>query len=58
MDKDRSQGTGKKITGKIREVVGRLTGDNRQKRAGRAERAEGKVQDTVGKGKDKLRDKL
>jgi uncharacterized protein YjbJ (UPF0337 family) len=58
MDKDRIQGTGRKVTGKIKEGIGKLTGDKRQEGEGKAEKGEGKFQDTVGKAKDKLRDKL
>lgn len=58
MDKDRTAGTSKKITGAIKQGVGKLTGNKRLESEGKMERTGGKVQTKVGKTKDKVRDKL
>ena len=56
-DNDRIEGAAKNIGGKIKEGVGKVTGDEKLKAEGRAEQVEGKVQNTVGGVKDSLRDK-
>ena len=56
MDKDRIAGAGKQVKGSIKEGVGKATGDEKLKNEGRADKAEGKVQNTVGGLKDKVRD--
>lgn len=58
MDKDRSEGKGKKVTGSIKKGVGKVTGNRRLEDEGRAEKTGGKVQNKVGEVKDKARDKL
>lgn len=58
MDKDRAKSASKKITGSIKEGVGRVTGNKRQESEGKAEKTGGKIQDKVGKAKDKVHDKL
>lgn len=55
MDKDRIEGSGKQIKGDIKEEAGKVTGDEKLKNEGRADNAEGKVQNTVGGIKDKVR---
>jgi uncharacterized protein YjbJ (UPF0337 family) len=58
MDKDRIEGAGKNIKGKIKEGVGKVTGDTKTEAEGQADQAEGKVQNTVGGIKDKAREML
>ena len=55
-DQDRIEGAAKNIGGKIKEGVGKITGDEKLKAEGRADQVEGKVQNTVGGVKDALRD--
>lgn len=55
-DQDRIEGAAKNIGGKIKEGVGKITGDEKLKAEGRADQLEGKVQNTVGGVKDALRD--
>lgn len=55
MDKDRIDGSLKKIGGDIKEAFGKLTGDTKTEAEGKAQAAEGKVQNTVGGIKDTLR---
>jgi uncharacterized protein YjbJ (UPF0337 family) len=56
MDKDRIEGAGKQIKGAVKEGVGKATGDEKLKNEGKADKVEGKVQNTVGGIKDKARD--
>jgi uncharacterized protein YjbJ (UPF0337 family) len=58
MDKDRVAGSAKNIKGKIKEGVGKLTGDTKTEAEGKADQAEGKVQNTIGGIKDKARELL
>lgn len=58
MDKDRTAGTGRKITGAIKQGIGKLTGNKQLESEGKLERTGGKFQAEVGKTKDKVRDKL
>ena len=58
MDKDRIEGAGKNIKGKIKEGVGKVTGHTKTETEGQADQAEGKVQNTVGGMKDKARELL
>ena len=58
MDKDRIEGAGKNVKGKIKEGVGKVTGDTKTEAEGQADQAEGKVQNTVGGIKDKARELL
>jgi uncharacterized protein YjbJ (UPF0337 family) len=58
MDKDRVEGAAKQVKGKIKEGVGKLTGDAKTQAEGNADQAEGKVQNTVGGIKDKARELL
>jgi len=55
-DHDRIEGAAKNIGGQIKEGVGKLTGDEKLKAEGKADRVEGKVQNTVGGVKDAVRD--
>ena len=58
MDKDRVEGSAKQIKGNIKEGLGKLTGDTKTEAEGRADKAEGKVQNTIGGIKDKARELL
>lgn len=57
VDRDRVEGGMKKAKGKLKEGAGKATSDEKMKREGQGEQVEGKVQNTVGGIKDKLRDK-
>lgn len=56
MDKDRIEGTAKQVKGGLKEAAGKLTGDAKLKIEGRADKAEGKIQNAVGGAKDAVRD--
>ena len=56
-DHDRIEGTAKNMGGKVKEGVGKMTGDTKLQAEGKADQVEGKVQNTVGGVKDSLRDK-
>jgi uncharacterized protein YjbJ (UPF0337 family) len=57
MDKDRVEGAGKQIKGKLKEGAGKITGDSKTEAEGKADQVEGKVQNTVGGLKDAVRGK-
>ena len=44
--------------GRVKEAAGDLTGNDKLKREGKADRAEGKVHDVVDKAGDKVKDAL
>jgi uncharacterized protein YjbJ (UPF0337 family) len=56
MDDDRAKGSMKTMKGKIKEGIGKAVGDSKLQSEGKMDRAEGKVQNTVGGIKDSLRD--
>ena len=56
MDKDRVEGAAKTVGGKIKEAVGKVTGDQKTVAEGQAEQKVGKVQNAVGGVKDTIRD--
>jgi uncharacterized protein YjbJ (UPF0337 family) len=56
MDKDRVVGSAKQVKGAIKEGVGKATGDAKLQGEGRADKAEGKVQNAIGGVKDAARD--
>ena len=56
MDKDRVEGAAKTAGGKVKESVGKLTGDQKTVAEGQAEQKVGKVQNAVGGLKDTVRD--
>jgi uncharacterized protein YjbJ (UPF0337 family) len=58
MDKDRVEGIAHKVKGTIKEAIGKVTGDTKTEAEGKAEKAAGSVQNTVGGVKDKARDVL
>lgn len=57
MDKDRIKGSAKQAKGAIKEVAGKLIGDAKLEADGKADKAKGKIQNTVGGVKDALRGK-
>jgi uncharacterized protein YjbJ (UPF0337 family) len=55
-DKDRVKGAAKNAGGKIKETIGKVTGDKSTQAEGKKEKAVGKVQETYGRAKDKARE--
>jgi uncharacterized protein YjbJ (UPF0337 family) len=55
MDKDRLIGAGKQMIGGAKELFGRFVGDAKLQVDGKAEQAEGKLQNAAGSVKDTLR---
>lgn len=53
MNKDRGQGKAKDIAGRVKRQAGEWTGNEEKQVEGAAEQAEGKIQNTFGKLKDK-----
>ena len=58
MDKDEVKGSAKKMTGTVKDKVGKATGDDEMRAKGKADKAEGSIQKGVGKAKDAARDAL
>jgi uncharacterized protein YjbJ (UPF0337 family) len=56
MDKDRIEGGIEQAKGKVKEAGGKLTGDAKLEAEGKAQKAKGKVQNTIGGAKDKIRE--
>ncbi|WP_296817841.1 CsbD family protein [Brevundimonas sp.] len=54
-DHDRVEGAAKQMGGSLKEGVGKMTGDEKLKAEGKADKFEGKVQNTVGGVKDSMR---
>ena len=54
-DHDRVEGAAKNMGGKVKEATGDVTGDEKLKAEGKADKFEGKVQNTVGGKKDTMR---
>ena len=57
VDKDRIKGSAEQAKGKVKELAGKLTGDNKLKSEGKADQFKGKVKNAVGGVKDVLRGK-
>jgi uncharacterized protein YjbJ (UPF0337 family) len=57
IDKDRILGSAKVVKGKLKEAVGKTVGDSKLEAEGKADKAEGKVQNAVGGLKDTLKGK-
>ena len=55
MDKDRIKGAATNVGGKMKEGVGKLTGDEKLKTEGRMDQLKGKIQNAVGGIRDALR---
>jgi uncharacterized protein YjbJ (UPF0337 family) len=58
MDKDRVEGSANQAKGVVKEGIGKATGDSKLQSEGAADRAAGKVQNTVGGIKDAMKDAL
>jgi uncharacterized protein YjbJ (UPF0337 family) len=58
MDRDRQEGVFKKTVGKIKEKAGELMGDRKTEARGKGEQVEGEAQETWGKTKDTVREKV
>jgi uncharacterized protein YjbJ (UPF0337 family) len=56
VDKDRIAGGAKKVTGKIKETVGKAVGDTRTEAEGKADQARGRAQAAAGHAKDAARE--
>jgi uncharacterized protein YjbJ (UPF0337 family) len=56
MDKDRIEGSARELKGKVKETIGKVTGDAKLRGEGAAEKTAGKVQNAIGGAKDALRD--
>jgi uncharacterized protein YjbJ (UPF0337 family) len=56
MDRDRVEGSAKQVKGSIKDTAGKMTGDAKLQGEGKADKAEGKIQNTVGGLKDSLRE--
>jgi len=48
------EGTGKDIKGRVKDAIGGLTGDESLQAEGKMDRLKGKIQDTFGRGEEKL----
>lgn len=57
VDKDRTEGSAKKVSGSVKEKVGQAFGDRKTESEGRTEKSEGTAQNTWGSAKDKVREK-
>lgn len=58
MDKNRVKGAAKEASGSIKEVAGKLIGNDRLRAEGAVEKVEGKIQTKFGKAKDAVRNVL
>jgi uncharacterized protein YjbJ (UPF0337 family) len=58
MDKDRVAGSAKEVNGAVKEAIGKATGDTNLQARGKADKAEGKVQNAIGGVNDAVRDAL
>jgi uncharacterized protein YjbJ (UPF0337 family) len=58
MDKGRVEGAATNIKGKVKEGVGKMTGDAKTEAEGQADQVKGKAQNALGGAKDKAREVL
>lgn len=56
-DNDRIEGSAKNLGGKLKEGIGKLTGDTKTEAEGKGDQVEGKVQNTWGGIKDAIKGK-
>jgi uncharacterized protein YjbJ (UPF0337 family) len=56
MNKNRIKGSAEQAKGKVKEVVGNVTGDSKLENEGKADQVAGKVQNTVGGIKDAVKE--
>ena len=57
VDKDRVEGSGKKIKGDIKEKAGEVLGDEKMKDEGKGDKGTGKIQNAIGGVKDAIKGK-
>jgi uncharacterized protein YjbJ (UPF0337 family) len=57
VDKDRIRGSAEQAKGKMKDVVGKVTGDTKLESQGKADQLKGKVRSAIGGLKDTLRGK-
>jgi uncharacterized protein YjbJ (UPF0337 family) len=57
VDKDRVEGSGKKMKGDIKEKAGEVLGDEKMKDEGKADKVTGKIQNAIGGVKDAIKGK-
>jgi len=55
MDRDRSEGSMKNIKGRAKESLGKAVGDSKMETEGKMDKAEGRIQNTIGGMKDSMR---
>lgn len=55
MDKDRVDGIGKKLSGSVKEAIGKVTGDTKLEAEGTAQKSAGEAQNAAGAVKDGVR---
>jgi uncharacterized protein YjbJ (UPF0337 family) len=55
VDRDRVEGSLEQAKGKVKEVVGKVTGDKKTEGEGKADQVKGKIQNTIGGIKDTLK---
>ena len=58
MSKEEKKGKALQVKGKVREEVGKLTGDKSEQIKGKAEQVVGKVHEEVGKAKKKVAEEI
>jgi uncharacterized protein YjbJ (UPF0337 family) len=58
MNKDRIQGSAEQAKGKIKEVAGKVTGDAKLESEGKAQKAAGKLRNTIGGMKDAVKEAI
>ncbi len=58
MDKDRVKGSVQQVKGKLKETLGKAVGDAKLEGEGKADKAEGKIRNTIGGAKDAIRETL
>ena len=56
VDKNRTEGTKHEVKGAVKEAVGKVVGDAKLQGEGKADKAEGKIQNAIGGAKDAVRD--
>jgi len=56
IDDDRTEGSAKQMGGEMKKGAGKLFGDEKLKREGEADQAEGKLQNAWGSAKDEVRE--
>jgi uncharacterized protein YjbJ (UPF0337 family) len=57
VDRDRIRGSAEQAKGKVKEVIGKVTGDSKLQGEGKSDQLKGKVKNAVGGLKDTLRGK-